>query len=344
MSDVPAANFTEGLNKSGGIVGTAAYSRMCENGAKISKQEIAANVSLQTLINGFFAGLGLVKQYDMMEKQGELYEAQRDATLRNIALAENNYNQMALPAYKKAEEYFHVYYRRQWETKLKTIADCGLKDCEYTPDYNRWVSRGLADVVKVVNQAKLAGRRQLDKYSAGACCEQDYRFAELQAVLVTDTVNLGRVYEDERKLKMDNFFWNKYLSTAQIIQNIGSLAANINQYGKSNIAQALQLTTQAISAFDRAVESGFAALGQQGSFYGGLANLAGRFTGEAYGRDAATAILQPSQSDILGINTKSVPYVPYKQPEAPAYSFENPDPYQQRTFSDTRYQEPMPDK
>lgn len=314
---MPAIDTTVGIDNTSGIVGKEAYSLMCANAEKVVKSANTSTLTYQAIANAFITGIGLIKQYNALEKQGELADAQRDVALRGITLSERNYNEMALPAYKKAEEYFHVYFRRQWETKLKSIAECGLKDCEYVADYARWIGRGLADVVKVVSAAKLSSKRLIDSYSAGLCCEQDYRFAELQAVLVSDTINFGRVYEDDYKLKRDQFYWNRQTTVANMIQNLGSLAANINQFGKSAVNQALSLQLQAGQGFDRAVESGFAALGQQANFYGSLGGFAGAQSGRAYGQSVGETIF--GESGLFGIT-------PVQNPTSPSYTIQAPAP------------------
>jgi hypothetical protein len=291
-----AVSTANGLDGSAGVVGANAYSTMCANSAAIVAGANATQLAWQTASQVFLQGLGIVKQYEAIEKQGNLADAQRDVALRQITLTEKNFNDLILPAYKQADEYFYKYFRKQWEPKLAKIADCGLQDCEYTPDFNRWVGRGIADAVKVINGAKRANKRALDCYSAGACCDQEYRMAELQARLTVEVVNMGRMHEEEIKAKKDAFYWNRFVNVAQMVNNIGSLAANLQHSGKQSLSQGLNSIQAAVSGFDAAVGSGFSALSQAGSFYGGLGGLAGRISGQQAGEGVAQAILGNQQN------------------------------------------------
>jgi hypothetical protein len=289
MATIP--EIAAGVNLSSGTSGVAAYALYSANATAIAAAEAASKVSLQGVVNSFLLAAGYAKQFDLAAEQGRLADAQRDAVGRNITLTERNYTELALPAYKQAETYFHQYYRKTWEPRLLDIAKCGLANCEYTPDYNRWIQRGIVDVAKVINGAKATAKRALDPYSAGLCCDIDYRFADLQARLTVDTINLGRVHEDERKLRIDQFYWNKLTTTANLINSIGVMAGNMNQYGKQGIASALQLQTSAISGFDNAVQSGFSALGQSANLYGSLGRALGDNRGTAQGREVGQGIL-----------------------------------------------------
>jgi hypothetical protein len=236
---------------------------------------------------------GAVKQYEMLGKQGDLFEAQKEVTLRNIALAERTFNETLMPSYKLSMDYFEKNFRKQWEPILTKVVACGTKECEYVPDYERHTTRVLADVAKVIAGAKRTARRALDCYSVGTCFDQDYRFAELQARMVVDSKNMGRAYEEDFKLKKDTFYWNRLTTCATIAQNIGSLASNLMQYGKGSLISGLQTITQAGNGFDAAVASGFSTLANEGKFYGGLgASLQGIFNGRDANADGRALLSQ----------------------------------------------------
>lgn len=335
------AYLGEGIDASSGVVGKSAYNLMCSNAATIANQQSASTFNYQAIAHGFLLALGAAKQYEAIEKQGNLADAQADAVARNIALTERTYEETFLPAYKESQEYFYKYYRKSWEPQLSKIAQCGTKDCEYTPDYTRWIGRGISDVAKVVGAARRASKRMLGPYSAGECCDQDYRILELQARMTTEVINFGRVYEDDLKLKKDTFYWNKQITVAQMIQNIGSLAANTMNSGKQSLAQGLQLQQQALSGFNAAVESGFSALSQAGNFYSGLGGLAGDFFGTQRGAEAGQGLrntntglygINPAPATNFGAGFSLVPGTPGSNntgytpgsPALPVYSFASP--------------------
>ncbi len=229
-----------------------------------------SEIGLKTVIAGLLTAAGLFKQYERLEKQGDLYEAQRDVVLRNVALSERTYNETFLPSYKQGVNFFEKGFRKQWEPILTKIVTCGTQECEYVPDYERHTTRGLADAAKIISGVKRTARRALDAYSIGLCSEQSFKFAEVQARMVMDSKVLGRTFEEDLKLRKDTFYWNRLTTSASIAQNVGSLSANLLVQGKASLIQGLQAINQAASGFDNAVASGFSVLRNEGSFYGGL--------------------------------------------------------------------------
>lgn len=266
----------------------AAYATRCANLPAVAAIEAGAKLSVQGIITGLLTAAGLYKQYEALGKQGDLFEAQRDAALSNIAIAERTFNETLLPSYKMAVDYFEKGFRKQWEPVLSKVVACGTKECEYVADYDRHTAWALADVGKIVSAAKRA-ISGVDACSVvGACFNQNYRFAELEARLVVDAKNLGRAFEDDLKAKKDTFYWNRLTTAANIAQNIGSLASNIMVQGKGSLINGLQVLGQSANGFDAAVASGFSTLSNQGAFYGGLgASINGLFNGRDSKADTA---------------------------------------------------------
>ena len=265
----------------------------CTNLAAIAAADAARKLGVQGVISSLLTAVGLYKQYDALGKQGDLFEAQKDVALRNIALAERSFNETFMPSYKAANDYFEKGFRKQWEPILVKVVDCGTKECEYEEDYTRHTSWAVADAEKIVNAAQRSARKVGACSIAGACFNQDYRFAELKSRLVVDAKNLGRAFEDDVKLKKDTFYWNRFTTAATIAQNVGSLASNIMINGKGSLINSLQTINQASTGLDAAVASGFSTLSNQGAFYGGIgASLNGLFNGRDAKADAQALAAQ----------------------------------------------------
>lgn len=280
---------------------TAAYAARCANLPAVAAIEAGAKLSVQGIITGLLTAAGLYKQYEALGKQGDLFEAQRDAALSNIAIAERTFTETFLPAYKMAVDYFEKGFRKQWEPVLLKVVTCGTKDCEYVADYDRHTTWARADVGKVVGAAKRAVNGVGVCFAAGSCFNQDYRFAELEARLVVDAKNLGRAFEDALKEKKDTFYWNRLTTSATIAQNIGSLASNIMIQGKGSLINGLQVLGQSATGFDAAVASGFSTLSNQSAFYGGLgASINGLFNGRDAKADSALLLGQSVSVQLPG--------------------------------------------
>ena len=278
VTAVVSAPVLEGLLAAREARGLALQAAKCANSTAIATTKAAAKLSVQAIISGLFTAVGLYKQYDALGKQGDLFAAQKDITLRNLALSERTFNETFLPSYKAANDYFEKGFRKQWEPILVSVVACGTKACEYIEDYERHAARAVVDVGKIVAAAKRMVNTPSGCFAAGACFNQDYRFAELEQRLAVDARNLGRAYEEDFKFKKDTFYWNRLTTSASIAQNIGSLASNLAVQGKGSLINGLQTITQAAAGFDKAVGTGLSTLGNEGAFYGGLgASVSGLF-------------------------------------------------------------------
>lgn len=290
-----------GLTLDDGAAGLSLASQALECPSAVPAALITAggDSALKTIITVALTAAGLYKQYEALGKQGDLFEAQKQVTLRNVALSERTFTETFLPAYKLSTDYFEKGFRKQWEPFLTKIVACGTKECEYVADYNRHTNRGLADAAKVISGAKRTAKRALDAYSLGACAEQAFKFAELQSRMVLDAKSLGRAAEEDFKLRKDAFYWNRLTTAAAIAQNVGSLAANLMIQGKGSLVNGLQAINQAASGFDAAVASGFSTLRNEGSFYGGLgASVSGLVNGRSSSADAAALANQGTLSGL----------------------------------------------
>jgi hypothetical protein len=276
-------DFRDGINQSSGTIGKEWAEKLVQSAKAATAAAVANELSWQAIVGGALTAVGTYKQYDALEKQGNLAEAQIGFGERNIKLAERNFDETVMPSYRLANDYFYNYYRKKFEPKLVDMINCGMRQCEYTEDYDRWKKRAATDSFAIMKGTRLSTKKINDCLAIGECFDNSHRFAELHATMQVATINYGRTYEDTLKLEKDKFYWNRYTTAADVIKNLGVLSSSMQKDAKSAVLSSLGIQNQAIEGLDRAVGSQMSALSQAGNFYGGIGGAYGKLLGSSYG-------------------------------------------------------------
>lgn len=241
----------------------------------------------------FISAIGMYKQYQMYEQMGDLAEAQKAMVEAQMAIYNSTFKDITKPSHERARDKLYGTYWNDLYRQVKQAIDCGLGSCEYdaTEAGVEAAARAVADVAIVMRTARRTAKRSLSPSAVGACCDNDFRMASLQAQLTSDAVNSAIRYTDEKKFKWDQFFWQKMTGAATIIQNIGGLAANVHANAASNITSIINSGTAVLGAANQATESGFSALNAQAGLFGGIAGLGGAIFGNSVGGQMGQQLL-----------------------------------------------------
>ena len=104
--------------------------------------------------------LGAYKQYDMYEKQGELYEAQRDAIGKASAIAESNYYDLYKPQYEWARNFLQNKVDPYAWGILNDVTNCLNSICEYVKDTAIEI-RAKAKIPAIIAKRQALSRRTM---------------------------------------------------------------------------------------------------------------------------------------------------------------------------------------
>lgn len=229
------------------------------------------------VITTIITALGAYKQFEMFRKMGNLAQEQADATKVFSKIQKDVFDKITLPQHKKADTFFWSYLRGGFVKDIeKKVSECGLKYCEYQGDEEEDISSAYADAYEIINNLRLKSKRSTSPFQVGECCDNSFRLDDLEArMLVTATSAAKRRYDD-KKLKFDTLYWNKYLGVAQMAQNTQQVGANLLVGAGTAIQNSLNSQGQTLRDSDLAVQSQFAALnGQQATIGAATTNLNG---------------------------------------------------------------------
>ena len=224
--------------------------------------------------------LGAYKQYDMYQKQGELYEAQRDAIGKASAIAESNYYDLYKPQYEWARNFLQNKVDPYAWGILNDVTNCLNSICEYVKDTAIEI-RAKAKIPAIIAKRQALSRRTMKSSQSGVCCDDNYRYAELSASLMVQAISIGERYEDDKKFKWDGFYANRKSSAAQIAQNMYSTGSNMLNGASSNIGNATGQIQAGVNSGLAAVNGMATSMNNQADFWGGLGTLGGSIFGDA---------------------------------------------------------------
>jgi hypothetical protein len=229
------------------------------------------------------AALGAYKQYDMYEKQGELFETQRDAIEKASAIAQSNYYDLYKPQYEWSRNFLQNKVDPFSWGIIQDVTKCLNSICEYTKDTAIEI-RAKSKIPAIIAKRQALSRRTMKSSQSGVCCDDNFRYAELSASLMVQAISIGERYEDDKKLKWDSFYAGRKQSAAQIAQNMYSTGSNMLNGASSNIGNATSQIQAGANAGLAATQGMASSLNNQADFWGGLSGLGGALTGDVYGR------------------------------------------------------------
>lgn len=240
----------------------------------------------QQVLAGLTGIYGLIKQHGIIKEYLKLAKEQVAQAERYLKLAESHYNEVALPTYKCQKELFTRYLGQFGGYETKFIAEA-FRLCEYCPDYKLQEGRAIATVQAQFDRAQQQRRRQVGKYNTGRACHDATQFAISGALAKVAAVNHAYRFEENRKFKIDQWYWQRKLAGASFVADMrGNVISGLNG-GASVATSALGGIASALSARGSAVDGAGSGYGALASFYGGLAQTGFTTMGYGIGRNAA---------------------------------------------------------
>jgi hypothetical protein len=121
----------------------------------------------------------------------------------------------------------------------------------------------------------------------GLVAENEYRYTELEARLMTKSIAVSERYEDQRKLQWEQFYWNKMTTSGQIAQNIMSTGANLLTGGANGIQNVISAMGQSAQIGSQIAGQQATAMQGQINMIGGIGTMVGRWAGQERGLEFA---------------------------------------------------------
>lgn len=225
----------------------------------------------------------VVQQYDLLERQTDMNERMVDYAERYLELAEDNYQDITLDAYQANRALFDRFVTSFQPFETEFLSEAGTLRT-YTPNYAAQQGRATAGVGQQFTMIRQRRARQRNRYAMGECCHENLMLDIAQAGAMSDAMNRGYRFEDEKKLRLDDWYWQHYSQAMQLVENMRSNVITGLNGGVANATGAVSAISGMMSQANAAVRGAGEALQDQASFFGTLANGAFRMSGFAQGQ------------------------------------------------------------
>jgi hypothetical protein len=237
------------------------------------------------VVLGIIGTIGLFRQWDALDRSLDIAERHVAVAEDYYALSERHYEEVALDAYTCQKELFQKY--------VDDFADCGKlfvdtakAEVTYTPDFALHEGRAMAGVGAQFSRLRLRRNRQRAKFNTGECCAETLMLDVAQAVALTDAGNAGYVYEDQRRIQLDQWFWARFESAANFISQMRATVVSGVNGGVANTTGAIGAIGGAVGRLGEATRMQQDALNNMASFWGSISNGAFRMMGGMQGYGA----------------------------------------------------------
>lgn len=264
----------------------------CNASQKIADAYTAAHTQTfgwQNVLAGIIGVYGFIKQAELLERQVDLQEDLVAHGERYLTLAERTFDEVTLDAYTCQKSLFERY-KDDFDACMDFYVSESKRLTEYTPAYALQEGRAMTEVQGAFDKARLRRQRQRGKYNTGQCCYEETFFAVAFAQTTVDAANHGYRYEDDKKIRLDDWYWRRITTGAQIVENMRSHVISGVNGGVANVSGGLASIGGALGELRGAVEGEAAALRDRASFFGTVSNGAFRMAGfsQGYGQGYST--------------------------------------------------------
>lgn len=259
-------------------------------------------IGIMETFMGLLGTYGLIRQYELLERQTDMNERMVDYSERYLELAEDNYTDITLNAYEAQRQLFDRF-AATFQGFEEEFLNEASERTEYTADYPLHEGRAMAGVGQQYSLLRQRRARQRSRYDRGLCCSEELLLDISQAQALTDAGQRGFRYEDEKKMRLDEFFWTKYSQAMQLVENMRSNVITGLNGGVANATGAVSAISGVLSQGIQATRGASAAIQDQASFFGTLSNGAFEVIGFGRGRGSVNGNYGPITTGMTSMST-----------------------------------------
>lgn len=242
-----------------------------------------SKISLMGTFMGLLGTYALIQQYSLLERQTDMNEDMVSYAERYLDLAEDNYSDITLDAYRKQVS-LYTKFVDDFEPFEKEFLNEAKSKITYDPDYDSAEGRAMAGVGQQYSLVRQRRNRQRSRYAVGACCSEGLLLDIAQANALVDASNRGYRYEDEKKLKLDDWYWQHYGQAFQLVENMrANVISGING-GAAAATSGVGAIAGMMNSANNTMRNMSDAIGDQSSFFGTMSNGAFKMMGFNAGR------------------------------------------------------------
>ena len=255
-------------------------------------QYLQARNAWQMILGTFIGIYALIKQFELYKEQLKIAKEILRQQEEYLTLAKRHYNEINLPSFERVRDLYDRYVSKFQGYEERFMQDA-FKFDEYDPEYDTQESRVLSKVYAHFDKALRATLRSRGKYHAGRPCHDVTWFNTMKALAATDASNAAFRYEEAKKERLDQWFWQRKLGGAEFQTNIGNRAVSGLNRGVAVSISGLNAVGQAYTNLIEAQGPLSAAYANMGQAWASLANGAFQMAGYAYGQASPMGWMPP---------------------------------------------------
>lgn len=236
--------------------------------------ETAVKATLSALVGTY----GLVKQFDLNQRQIVIAEAANARAQEFLAITQDAYNVITKPIVALDRTLFERFvssfanYQALYETEA-------FRFTVFDADYVMQEGRALSTVQRQFDKAALQRSRQRGKYNTGRAVYESVWFATMTALAKVDAANHSYRFEEARKRYYDSWYFKRQTDGVHVVEQMEAHAISALNHGASSAAQGLHSIGGAEAGLLKAAENSEATLANRADIWGSVANGAFKFAG-----------------------------------------------------------------
>lgn len=224
----------------------------------------------EVVLSGVIGAYSIIKQHDIQRDYLRLAQEQVAKAERYLVLAEDNYNNIAVPTFTCQKDLFTRYVNDFSGREAQFLTDA-FKFGEFTPDYKLQAGRALGDVASAFGRARQQRRRNTGKYNVGRACHDNTAMAIAEARAGVAATNNAYRYEEQRKFRYDQWYFQRRSAGIQVVDGMASRVVSGINGGSASATSGIGAIGGAIQVGNQAVSNAGDGFVNQANFFGSIA-------------------------------------------------------------------------
>lgn len=244
------------------------------SGAPVLNQELA-------VLAGVIGTYAFIEQMKLQRRMLKLAEKSSDTADEFYDKSKSAYDTVHRPTWQRMNALYSRY--KTFFGKEDAFLSCAFALKEYCPDTSGQATRAVARANRYFYFANAHRQRLQGAACAGAACHNTRSWSVNKALIEASTASAALQYEEQFKVEMDRWFWERWQDGAKFVLGLGDRAVKAILAGAQNVAGGLNGISSAVGAVQSAANGQAAAIANAAQFWGNLASGGLNGFGQAVG-------------------------------------------------------------
>ena len=251
-----------------------AWNQKALNGASwgaLDLQIKSREVTWRSVLAGLVGAYSVVRQYQLNKRMVDLQERSVKVAEEYLKLAQRAYDEISLPTFNRLRDHFD-YARDKWRPRLDEFMAEAFRLKEYRPQYAIAQGRAMSTVQSEFDKARKMRQRSRGRYEIGRACHEDILFAIAGAQARVAAADAAFRYEDTKKLKLDEWYWQRQSAGADAAANgLANAISGLNG-AVAGVASGLSAISTGVARVAQAANQAEGAYGNMRDYWGTIGN------------------------------------------------------------------------